>query len=96
VVSRRQQRRLLRIGGRAARVRHGGEVSGTTPPWCIILSGGAVLMLDDYEDAYSDGTTFGPLNATPVAENCLRMDSRHWELQWLDQTDVCEAEHMRS
>ncbi len=61
----------------------------TEQPWCIILSGGAVLMLDMVEDGgFSDGTTFGPYDATPLSESCIEMDSRMWEAQWLTGENV--------
>ncbi len=59
------------------------QVAEEDRQWCIILSGGAVLMLDHLEDGgFSDGTTFGPRNATPLSERCIEMDSRFQEASW--------------
>ena len=70
------------------------EVDGDSAPWCIILSHGAVAEMGELDwnwGGESDGTVFGPRNATPLCEEFLSWLARSEERDWLTLTDIRDS-----
>ena len=62
-------------------------------PWCIILSGGAVMLMDELDwdwGGVSDGTVFGPREATPLDEQFMLWQAEQDEVDWWTRSEVEE------
>ncbi len=63
-------------------------MSKVDAPWCVILSGGAVLLVtDDAEGAFSQGEGIGPQWAMPMSEEYIELNSLDAEWQWLSSAE---------
>ncbi len=62
-----------------------------TPPSCINLTGGAVLVLrDDSLSAYAGLEIFGQRHAAPIADDELEFDARVAEWTWMTTVERVE------
>ncbi len=56
--------------------------------WCLVLSGGAVLLDHEREDgAFATGMTVGHCGATIMCEDVVELQSRDHELSWLSTNE---------